>query len=130
MNKHTALMQLRHAKAALLRWREYARQPLGSGATIGSKGVPPAQATECHFGAWFHGSGSELLGHLPEFRAIRDTHSILHAIHVQIHQHLSSDEIEHAKQHWKSFTDTFHQMLDAMIALEKDLEHQLKLQHA
>ena len=130
MSQHTALMQLRHAKAALLRWREYARQPLGSGAAIGSKGVPPAQATECHFGAWFHGAGSELLGHLPEFCAIRDSHSTLHEIHVKIHHHLSSDEAEYAKQHWKRFSDTFHQMLDAIIALERDLEHQLKPQRA
>jgi len=128
MNKHTALTQLRHAKATMLRWREYARQPLGSGAAIGSKGVPPAKPTECRFGAWFHGMGNELLGHLPEFCAIRDTHSTLHEIHVQIHQHLLSDEVEFAKQQWKHFSDTFHQLLDAIIALEKDLEHQLKPQ--
>jgi hypothetical protein len=128
MDKHTALLQLRDAKSAMLHWREYARQHLSSGASIGSKGAPSAKPNEYIFGKWFHGEGSDLLGHLPEFCAIRESHSTLHGIHAQIHHHLLSDEVEYAKQQWKHFTDTFHRMLDAIIALEQHLEHQLKLQ--
>lgn len=130
MDKQAALSQLRNAKSAMLRWREYARHHSVSGSAIGSKGVPAAEHTECRFGAWFHGSGTDLLGHLPEFCAIRDTHSELHQIHVQIHHHLLSDEIEFAKQQWKHFSDIFHQMIDDIISLEKCLEQQLHLQAA
>ena len=129
MDKIAALTQLRHAKSAMLRWREYSHQRMVSGMAIGSKGAP-VKPTECEFGKWFHGAGAAQLGHIPQFCTIRDTHSTLYEVHKQIHHHLLSDELEFAKQQWKHFTQLFHQMLDAIIALEKDLEHQIKPQTA
>lgn len=129
MDKTIALSQLRHARSAMIHWREYAHQRVVSGVVVGSKGAP-VKSSECEFGKWFHGSGTEMLGHIPEFCAIRDNHSALYEVHKQIHHHLLSDEIEFAKQQWKHFTRIFHQMLDAMIALEKDLEHQIEPQTA
>ena len=129
MDKTTALSQLRHAKSAMVRWREYAHHHMVSGAVVGSKGTP-VSPTECEFGKWFHGRGAELLGHIPQFCAIRDTHSALYEVHKQVHHHLLSEELEYAKQQWKHFTQIFHQMLDAIVALEKDLEHQIKPQAA
>lgn len=129
MDKTAALSQLRQAKSAMLHWREYAHHRMVSGAVVGSKGTP-VKPDECEFGKWFHGRGAEMLGHIPQFCTIRDTHSTLHDVHKQIHHHLLSDELEYAKQQWKHFTQIFHQMLDAMIALEKDLERQLQPQTA
>lgn len=129
MDHTAALSQLRHAKSAMIHWREYAHQRVVSGAIVGSKGAP-VKPTECEFGKWFHGKGAELLGHTPQFSTIRDTHSSLYEVHKQIHHHLLSDEMEYAKQQWKHFTQIFHQMLDAIVALEKDLERQIKPQAA
>ncbi|MFA7240246.1 MAG: hypothetical protein WC091_09045 [Sulfuricellaceae bacterium] len=125
MDSIAALSQLRNAKSAMLHWREYAHQRLVSGVVIGSKGTPVAP-TQCEFGKWFHGAGAEMLGHIPQFCTIRDTHSTLYEVHKQIHHYLLSDELEYAKQQWKHFTHLFHQMLDAIIVLEKDLEHQIR----
>lgn len=127
MDNVAALSQLRDAKSAMLRWREYAHQHMVSGVVVGTKGAP-VEPTKCEFGMWFHGTGAEMLGHIPQFRIIRDAHFSLYEAHKQIHHHLLSDELEYAKQQWKHFTHLFHQMLDAIVALEKDLEQQIRPQ--
>ena len=41
---------------------------------------PPADGRDCRFGSWYHGSGRERYGRLPEFAAIGPLHDAVHAL--------------------------------------------------
>lgn len=126
VDTQSILAELRNTRFALVRWKQYAYRGL-FGAKVGDK-TPPLDPEECRFGKWFQDKGAELIGHHPHFHALCDTHVHLREQHRRIQEHLHSDEIEHAREQWKHFVETFRHLLDTMIALEQALEAHLHLQ--
>jgi len=89
MDKKAIIAQLRKAKTAHIRWRSYA-QALVSGIPM-DEGKVPVIYTDCDFGRWYYGEGQALAG-LAGYRAIDDPHEQLHAVYLDIFQHLFEDD--------------------------------------
>ena len=122
MDKHAALDELRQARFALVRWRQYA-QGLTSGMAVGARAAP-VEAHECVLGQWFHGKGRELLGHLPQYHTVKESHTRLHEIHSELHDLVADEQHEHIHHAWQRLTDVYHEILDGFVALERHLgEH-------
>ena len=119
MDKDTVLLELRDAKSALIRWRQYA-QGLITGMSVGSRATP-VEPHECVFGKWFHSTGKEQLSHIPHYHAANESHAVMHRIHDHIHQLMQSDQIEHAQQQWKHLIEVYHKLLDDLAAVEHHL---------
>lgn len=89
MDRKAIITQLRKAKTAHIRWRSYA-QALVSGVPIDENKVPVIY-TECDFGRWYYGEGQALDG-LGGYRSIDNPHEQLHAVYLDIFQHLFEEE--------------------------------------
>ncbi len=119
MDKHAALLELRQARSALVRWRQYVHG-LTTGHTVGSR-ANPIEPHQCAVGQWLHGNGKELLGHIPQFHAIHESHATLHQLHDQLHRHVLEEEAEHARQKWQHLSQVFHEVMDSLTAVEHEL---------
>jgi len=82
IDKKEALDKLRKAKGAHIKWRAYA-QALVSGVQVSEDKIP-VEHTSCAFGQWYHGDGSQLLGHLASYEGIYTPHEMLHEIYKRI----------------------------------------------
>lgn len=119
MDTQSILNELRRTRLALVRWNQYVHfSPRGAAASAKRLPLDPEH---CGFGKWFYAQGEELLGNLPHFHSLRENHGRLRDILANIHQHLSSDEIDRAHQQRKHYTQTFQQVVDTMMALEASL---------
>jgi hypothetical protein len=119
MDKHAALLELRQARSALVRWRHYI-QGLTTGHTVGAWTVP-VEPHQCILGQWLHGKGKDALGHIPQFQAIHESHAVLHRLHGQLHQHLLEEEAEHAYQKWQHLSQAFREVMDSLTVVEHEL---------
>lgn len=79
--KKTAVLALKKARVAHLRWVERAEALVGGKAL--EKEQVPVLPTECEFGQWYLTGGSELRL-LGSYQAIELPHELLHGIYAQI----------------------------------------------
>ncbi len=81
MAKRDFIRELQEAKAAHMKWVEYAKS-LAQGEDAGSEKLPQKH-TACQFGKWYYGRGG-FLKFISEYKKIEPIHTELHDLYNEI----------------------------------------------
>lgn len=119
-DKTELLNIIRRAKSSHVRWRAYA-QGLVAGVDVKEENLP-VKHTECRFGKWYFGHGTQVFGDLPVFRDIQGSHEVLHAVYEQIFDLVKIKDYSSAQNKLTQLMNISRTLLEQLNLLEEEIE--------
>jgi hypothetical protein len=111
---------IRRAKSSHVRWRAYA-QGLVAGVDVKDENLP-VKHTDCRFGKWYFGHGTQVFGDLPVFSDIQGAHEMLHAVYEQIYDLVKQKDLSSAQNKLTQMMDISRTLLELLNLLEEEIE--------
>ncbi len=119
MTRQEALLQLRKAKSAHIRWRAFV-QAMVAGLEV-SEDKAPAHPKDCDFGNWFYKEGFQSFGHWPVYLDVEYAHEMLHDVYHLLHRARKSGEHMEVERLAVQLTAISYSLLELMALFEEEI---------
>lgn len=119
MTKQEALLQVRQAKSAHIRWRAFV-QAMVAGLEVGEDKAP-THHKDCDFGHWFYLDGFKAFGHWRVYLDVEYAHELLHEVYRMLHEAIDAEEWADAERMTVQLTGISYSLLELMALFEEEI---------